>query len=89
MKTQRSINAGKARVGTIAAAGLLALGGLMTTGVGISHADTLQTQGSYPSRAACEADALRVEAVTGGSWSSFLCIPDPTAADTWRLVLSN
>lgn len=60
METKRSINAknfpmptrllksaGKARGATIAGAGVLAFAGLMTTGVGISNADPIQTEGSY------------------------------------------
>ncbi|BBX99511.1 hypothetical protein MSEO_00110 [Mycobacterium seoulense] len=39
-------SAGKARAGTILAAGALAFAGLMTTGVVVSHADTIQTEGN-------------------------------------------
>jgi hypothetical protein len=73
----------------IVAAGLLALAGLMTTGVGISNAATLQTEGTYPSRAACYAAGPGVTATTVGNWNDFWCVPDHAAAGSWRLVLTN
>lgn len=81
-------SAGKAGV-TIAAAGVLAFAGLMTTGVGISKADTIQTEGSYPTREACQDAGPGVKATTPGNWNNFWCVPDRTAAGMWRLVLSN
>ena len=81
MKTKRSIR--------IAAAGALAFAGLMTTGVGVSNAATLQTESSYPNRAACIAAGPGVKATTGGEWNNFWCVPDRAAAGSWRLVLSN
>jgi hypothetical protein len=102
MKTKRSINPKnfgmptalftsvvKARGGTIVAAGVLAFAGLMTTGVGISNADTIQTEGSYPSHEACENAGPSVKAITPGNWTSFWCVPDRVVNGTWRLVLSN
>ena len=81
MKTKRSIR--------VAVAGVLAFAGLMTTGVGTSNAATLQTEGTYPSRAACYAAGPGVKATTAGSWNSFWCVPDRVAAGSWRLVLTN
>jgi hypothetical protein len=102
METKRSINpknfgmptalfksAGKARAGKIVAAGVLAFAGLMTTGVGISNADTIQTEGSYPSHEACANAGPGVKATTPGNWNSFWCVPDHTANGQWRLVLSS
>jgi len=37
--------------------GALAFAGLMTTGVGISTADTIKTEGNYPTRQACRTPA--------------------------------
>ena len=79
---------GKA-AGTTVAAGLLAFAGLMTTGVGTSHADTIQTEGNYPSHEACQNAGPGVKATTPGNWNSFWCVPDRVAAGSWRLVLSN
>ena len=75
--------------GTIVAAGVLAFAGLMTVGVGISNADTIQTEGSYPTREACQDAGPGVKATTPGNWNNFWCVPDRTAAGNWRLVLSN
>ncbi len=85
METKRS----KARGWTIAAAGVLAFAGLMTTGVGVGNADTIQTEGSYPSREACQDAGPGVKATTPGNWTNFWCVPDRAAAGAWRLVLSN
>jgi hypothetical protein len=71
------------------AAAVLALAGLMTTGVGISNADTIQTEGSYPTHEACQNAGPGVKATTPGGWNNFWCVPDRTAAGQWRLVLSN
>ncbi|OBA73950.1 hypothetical protein A5641_00235 [Mycobacterium sp. 1554424.7] len=73
----------------IGAAGVLALALLMTTGVGISYADTIQTEGSYPTHEACQNAGPGVKATTPGGWNNFWCVPDRTAAGQWRLVLSN
>ena len=67
----------------------LALALLMTTGVGISNADTVQTEGSYPTHEACQNAGPGVKATTPGGWNNFWCVPDRTAAGQWRLVLSN
>jgi hypothetical protein len=71
------------------AAAALALALLMTTGVGISNADTIQTEGSYPTHEACQNAGPGVKATTPGGWNNFWCVPDRTAAGQWRLVLSN
>ena len=48
---------------TVFAAGLLALGGLMTTGVAVANADEVQVEGVYSTEAACEVDGPHVEIV--------------------------
>ncbi|CDO87399.1 hypothetical protein AWC29_18535 [Mycobacterium triplex] len=71
------------------AAGVLACAGLMTTGLGIGNADTIQTEGSYPTREACQDAGPGVKATTPGGWNNFWCVPDRNAQGNWRLVLSN
>ncbi len=71
------------------AAGALAVAALMTFGAGTSWADTIQTEGSYPTREACQDAGPGVKASTPGNWNNFWCVPDRTAAGQWRLVLSN
>jgi hypothetical protein len=71
------------------AAGVLAFAGLMTAGLGISNADTIQTEGNYPTRQACQDAGPGVKATTPGGWNNFWCVPDRAAAGNWRLVLSN
>ncbi len=88
METKQSINPKKRR-GTIVVAGVLAFVGLLTTGVGISNADTIQTEGNYPTREACQNAGPTVKATTPGNWNNFWCVPDRMAAGNWRLVLSN
>jgi hypothetical protein len=102
MPTKRSINAknvelstglfkslGRLRLGKIVVAGVLAFAGLMTVGVGVSNAATLQTEGTYPTQAACYAAGPGVEATTAGNWNNFWCVPDRNDLNTWRLVLTN
>ena len=73
---------------TFLAAGALALAALMTT-VGISSAETLQTEASYPTRDACENAGPGVRASTPPfTWKNFACVPDPQNRGNWRLVLS-
>ncbi|OCB29550.1 hypothetical protein A5675_24895 [Mycobacterium malmoense] len=43
------------------AAGVLALAGLLTTGVGVASAGEIEVEGNYSSQAGCEADAPHVE----------------------------
>ena len=72
------------------AAGVLAFAGLLTTGVGLSNAETLQTEGTYPTRQACQDAGPGVKAATPPfNWNNFWCVPDPRAPGNWRLVLSN
>ena len=73
----------------IVAAAVLAFAGLLTVGVGVSHADTIQTEGSYPTREACQDAGPGVKATTPGNWNNFWCVRDRVAAGSWRLVLSN
>jgi hypothetical protein len=79
----------KTRGATIVAAGALAFAALMTTGVGIANADTIQTEGSYPTREACQDAGPGVKATTPGNWNNFWCVRDRVATGNWRLVLSN
>lgn len=72
-----------------AAAGLLAVAGLLTIGVGASGADTIQTEGNYPTREACQNAGPGVKASTPGNWNNFWRVPDRAAAGNWKLVLSN
>jgi hypothetical protein len=87
MEAKRSIK--KTRGATIVAAGVLAFAGLMTTAIGIANADTIQTEGNYPTREACQNAGPGVKAATPGNWNNFWCVPDRVAAGNWRLVLSN
>ena len=73
----------------IVAAAALAFAGLLTVGVGVSHADTIQTEGSYPTHEACQDAGPGAKATTPGNWNNFWCVPDRVAAGQWRLVLSN
>jgi len=57
------------------AAGVLAFAGLMTTGVGVSNADTIQTEGNYPTRQACQDAGPGVKATTPGQWNKLLVRP--------------
>ncbi|OMC39724.1 hypothetical protein [Mycobacterium sp. IS-1264] len=87
MEPKRSMK--KTRGATIAAAGALAVVGLLTAGVGTANADTIQTEGNYPTRAACQDAGPGVKATTPGNWNNFWCVPDRVAPGSWRLVLSN
>ena len=72
-----------------AAAGVLATAGLMTSAA-ISNADTFQTEGTYPTREACQNAGPGVKATTPPfNWNNFWCVPDPQSMGNWRLVLSN
>ncbi len=81
MKAKRSIR--------VAVASGLTFAGLMTAGVGVSNAATLQTEANYPNRAACIDAGPGVKATTAGDWNSFVCVPDRVANGSWRLVLVN
>lgn len=79
----------KGRGRTLLAAGALALAGLMTTGVGLGNADTIQTEGNYPTREACQNAGPGVKAATPGNWRNFWCVRDRDVNGNWKLVLSN
>ncbi len=79
----------KRSIGHLLGAGVLAFAGLLTIGVGVSSADTIQTEGAYPTREACQNAGPGVKATTPGNWNNFWCVPDRAAAGNWRLVLSN
>lgn len=83
MTTKRS------RGATLVAAGVLAFSGLVTLGVGVGNADTIQTEGNYPTREACQNAGPGVKATTPGSWNNFWCVPDRNVNGNWKLVLSN
>jgi hypothetical protein len=69
---------------------LLTFAGLATIGMGISNAETLQTEGTYPNREACQAAGPGVKAATPPfNWNNYWCVPDPRNGGNWRLVLSN
>lgn len=73
-----------------ACAGALAISALMTTGVGVGNAGTLQTGDSYPTREACQNAGPAVKAATPPfNWNDYWCVPDPQTFGNWRLVLSN
>lgn len=79
----------KRSIGHLLGAGVLALAGVLTIGVGVSSADTIQTEGQYPNREACQNAGPGVKATTPGNWNNFWCVPDRAVAGNWRLVLSN
>jgi hypothetical protein len=59
---------------TFIAAGLLALGGLMTTAVGVANADEVRVEGVYSTLAACEMDGPHVEIVyDNGKYTHWVC----------------
>jgi hypothetical protein len=69
------------------AAGLIALGWLLTVGVGSASADQIQVDGSYDSQAACQADGPEVQVVNGANWTHFECAQHSDGS--WYLYLSN
>jgi hypothetical protein len=68
-------------------AGLLAFGGLMTAGVGVSNADEIQVEGNYSTEAACLVDGPHVEVDHPGTWTHFSCVQHSDGL--WYLYLSN
>ncbi|MCV7341924.1 hypothetical protein [Mycobacterium haemophilum] len=54
---------------TVIAAGLLVLGGLMTTAVGVAKADEIQVEGNYSTLAACQTDGPHVEITHNGLYT--------------------
>ena len=90
METMRFFKSVGKAGGTVVAAAVMAFPGLVSTGVGISNADTLQTEGTYPTHQACQDAGPAVKASTPpGNWNNFWCVPDPRNIGNWRLVLSN
>lgn len=72
----------------IFAAALLALGGLLTTAVGVAHADEVEADGSYASDGACETAGPNVElAWDDGKYSHWVCRPGPDGY--WHVFLNN
>jgi hypothetical protein len=69
------------------AAGVLAVCGLMTTGVGISNADEIQVEGNYATQAGCEVDGPHVEVNHPGTFTHFSCVQHSDGL--WYLYLSN
>jgi hypothetical protein len=70
------------------AAGLLALGALMTTGVAVASADEVQVEGSYATEAACLIDGPHVEIThNDAAYSHFACRQG--ADGLWYLFLNN
>jgi hypothetical protein len=49
----------------------------------------VQTEGNYPTRAACQDAEPGVKASTPGNWNNFWCVPDRNVNGNWKLVLSN
>lgn len=73
---------------TVFAAAVLALGGLMTTGVGVANADEVEAEGDYPTEAACEAAGPNVElAYDDGLYSHWVCRPGGDGL--WHVFLNN
>ena len=69
-------------------AGLLALSGLLTTAVGVAHADEVQVDGGYATLTACQADGPHVEITTNDSkYSHWDCRQDGDGL--WYVWLSN
>ena len=70
------------------AAGLLALGGLMTTAVGVAKADEVQVDGVYSSEAGCLTDAPHVELeYDNGRYTHYACREGNDGL--WYLYLNN
>jgi hypothetical protein len=73
---------------TLVAAGLLALGGLMTTAVGVANADEVQVEGVCSTEAACEIDAPHVEITyDNGKYTHWVCRQGSDGL--WYLYLNN
>jgi hypothetical protein len=70
------------------AAGMLALGGLMTTAVGVAHADEVEVDGNYSSESGCLADAPHVElAHNDHLYTQYNC--HFGSDGFWHVILSN
>lgn len=52
----------------------LALGGLISAGTGVAHADTIQVEGNYSTLEACQADGPHVQITeNNGAYSQWNC----------------
>jgi hypothetical protein len=70
------------------AAGLLALGALMTTGVAVANADEVQVEGAYSTEAACNIDGPHVEIThNDGAYTHWVCREGSDGL--WYLYLNN
>jgi hypothetical protein len=74
----------------IIAASALAFCGLMTIGVGISHADEIVIPGDYQTEAGCMEDGSHIEAIdqppAGEVWISFKCVYENRGSgDSWYM----
>ena len=70
------------------AAGVLALGGLMTTAVSVANADEVQVEGVYSSEAGCLTDAPHVELqYDNGRYTHYACREGNDGL--WYLYLNN
>jgi hypothetical protein len=79
---------GKIHMRTLIAAGLLALGGLMTTSVGVANADEVQVEGVYSTEAACLTDGPHVELqYDDGRYTHYACREGSDGL--WYLYLNN
>lgn len=59
---------------TVITGALLALGGLMSVGVGVAAADEVQVDGNYATLAACEIDGPQVQiAENNDAYSGWEC----------------
>ena len=73
---------------TFFAAGLMALGGLMTTAVGVANADEVEVDGNYSSQVGCEADAPNVELQHNDHlYTHWICREGPDGF--WHVYLNN
>lgn len=55
-------------------AGAAALGGLMTVGLGVANADTIQVEGNYSTMEACQVDGPHVQITeNNGAYSQWNC----------------
>ena len=59
----------KRSIGHLLGAGVVAFAGVLTIGVGVSNADTIQTEGNYQTREACQNAGPGVKATTPGNWA--------------------
>jgi hypothetical protein len=72
----------------VIAAGTLALGGLLTTAVGVAHADVVQVEGGYATETACQVDGPNVEVAHNDQlYSHWDCRLDDDGL--WYVWLSN